>query len=60
MKLIQAIDRIRNGTYGICEMTGKPIQPRRLESIPWTRFSLEAEQELERSGPVRRTRAALR
>lgn len=54
----QAIDRIRNGTYGICELTGKPIEPRRLEAIPWTRFSAAAEKQLERDG-VRR-RAGLR
>jgi len=52
----QAIDRIRNGTYGICEMTGKRIEPDRLEAIPWTRFSLEAERELEQNGTAHRTR----
>lgn len=50
----QAIDRIRNGTYGICELTGKPIEPRRLEAIPWTRFSAAAERKLERDGARRR------
>src|SRR5947209_4106010 len=33
----QALDRIRNGTYGICELTGKPIGAKRLEALPWTR-----------------------
>src|SRR3954469_11052454 len=42
-----AINRILNNTYGICELTGKPIEPARLEAIPWTRFSREAEEELE-------------
>lgn len=50
----QAIDRIRNGTYGICELTGKPIEARRLEAIPWTRFSAAAEKQLERNGVRRR------
>ncbi len=50
----QAIDRIRNGTYGICELTGKPIERRRLEAIPWTRFSAAAERKLERDGARRR------
>src|SRR5690349_4448821 len=35
----QALRRIENGTYGICELTGRPIQRGRLEAIPWTRFS---------------------
>jgi DnaK suppressor protein len=56
----EALDRIRAGTYGICELTGKPIQAGRLEAIPWTRFSAEAERLLEHQGEVRRTRLAPR
>jgi RNA polymerase-binding transcription factor DksA len=51
-----AIRRIKSGTFGICEMTGKPIEPARLTAIPWTRFSADAERELERSGEVGRAR----
>ncbi len=46
----EAMDRIRNGRYGKCELTGKPIEPQRLEAIPWARFSAEAERELEKNG----------
>ncbi len=56
----EAMMRIRRGTYGLCELTGKPIEPKRLEAIPWTRFSAAAEKELEREGEVRRTRLAPR
>ncbi len=52
----QAIDRINSGTYGICELTKKPIERARLEAIPWTRFSAEAEKELEREGAFKRAR----
>jgi RNA polymerase-binding transcription factor DksA len=52
----EAMRRIKEGTYGVCEMTGKPIEPARLNAIPWTRFSTQAEHELERSGEVGRTR----
>ncbi|MDB6019569.1 MAG: yocK [Pedosphaera sp.] len=52
----QAIRRIESGAYGICEMTGKPIQRGRLNAIPWTRFSLEAEMQLEQRGAVNRAR----
>jgi RNA polymerase-binding protein DksA len=45
-----ALKRIRDGTYGICELTGKPISPARLEALPWTRFTLKAERELEETG----------
>lgn len=37
-----ALQRIRKGTYGICEASGKPISPDRLRAIPWTRFCREA------------------
>jgi RNA polymerase-binding transcription factor DksA len=52
----QALNRIREGSYGICELTGKPIEPERLKAIPWTRFSAAAEKELEGSGVVKRAR----
>jgi RNA polymerase-binding transcription factor DksA len=52
----QAINRIENGSYGVCEVTGQPIEPERLKAIPWTRFSAGAEQELERNGVVKRAR----
>jgi len=52
----EAINRIRDGTYGICELTGKRIELQRLEAIPWTRFSAEAEKQLEKEGGVARAR----
>ena len=48
-----ALDRLRNGTYGLCELTGRPIPPARLEAIPWTRFAADAERELETTGESR-------
>jgi RNA polymerase-binding transcription factor DksA len=36
-----AIDRIADGTFGICEGLGTPIESNRLEAIPWTRYSLK-------------------
>ncbi|HVV73472.1 MAG TPA: TraR/DksA C4-type zinc finger protein [Verrucomicrobiae bacterium] len=56
----EALDRIRAGTYGKCELTGKPIEPARLEAIPWTRFSASAEKELEREGVAKRAGLARR
>jgi DnaK suppressor protein len=51
----QALNRIANGTYGICEVTGKPIEAARLRTIPWTRFSAKAQAELEARGISSRT-----
>lgn len=40
----EALLRIQDGTYGICQATGKPIPKERLESVPHTRFSIEAKE----------------
>src|ERR1041385_2505314 len=52
----EALNRIRDRTYGKCELTGNPIEVARLEAIPWTRFSAAAERELEKQGEVKRVR----
>jgi RNA polymerase-binding transcription factor DksA len=52
----EALQRIRSGNYGLCELTGRRIEPARLEAIPWTRFSAEAEKQLERDGVQKRAR----
>src|SRR2546421_5056910 len=51
-----ALARIRDGSYGLCEITGQPIEAERLAAIPWTRFSAEAQRELEATGEAARTR----
>lgn len=39
-----AIERIKNGTYGICEVTGEPIPESRLEAIPFTRCTKRGQE----------------
>jgi RNA polymerase-binding protein DksA len=46
----QALAKIQDGTYGICEGTGKPISKVRLEAQPWARFSIEYARQMERTG----------
>lgn len=41
-ELNRALDRIKNGTYGICRATGVPIEKGRLEFAPHTRYSIAA------------------
>jgi RNA polymerase-binding protein DksA len=48
-----ALDKIRNGTYGLCEGTGQPINRVRLEAQPWARYSIEYARQLEK-GLIRR------
>jgi RNA polymerase-binding transcription factor DksA len=52
----EALKRIEKKTYGICELTGKPIPKTRLDAIPWTRFTVEAQSQLEREGALRQRR----
>jgi DnaK suppressor protein len=52
----EALKRIEKKTYGICELTGKAIPRARLEAIPWTRFTVEAQAQLEREGALKSRR----
>jgi RNA polymerase-binding transcription factor DksA len=52
----EALKRIERKTYGVCELTGKPIPRARLEAIPWTRFTVEAQAQLEREGALKSRR----
>jgi DnaK suppressor protein len=52
----EALKRIEKKTYGICELTGKTIPKSRLEAIPWTRFTVEAQAQLEKDGALRSRR----
>jgi DnaK suppressor protein len=52
----EALKRIERKTFGVCELTGKPIPKTRLEAIPWTRFTVEAQAQLERDGALKSRR----
>jgi DnaK suppressor protein len=52
----EALKRIEKGTYGICELTGKPIPRARLDAIPWARFTVEAQAQLEKEGALKQRR----
>lgn len=42
-----AIRKIDNGTYGLCEATQKPITRARLEAIPYARYSIAYQNQIE-------------
>ncbi|MFN3603353.1 MAG: TraR/DksA family transcriptional regulator [Leptonema sp. (in: bacteria)] len=49
LKLIdKALEKIEQGTYGICEGTGKPIPEQRLQAIPWTPYSVEYAEQMDK------------
>jgi len=45
----EALERLDEGTYGICEMCGEPIAPKRLTAIPYARLCIKCKAESERS-----------
>ncbi len=51
----EALNRIADGSYGLCELTGRPIEKERLKAIPWARFSTDAQALLESKGAANRT-----
>ena len=52
----ESIIRIKDGTYGICQETGKPINKERLTAVPFARYSLEGQKEFEKNNRKRRDR----
>jgi DnaK suppressor protein len=50
----EALKRIEVGTYGVCEMSSKAIPHTRLEAIPFARFTVECQQQLEKENRGRR------
>jgi RNA polymerase-binding transcription factor DksA len=45
----EAIIRIKDGTYGVCEVTGKTISKERLTAVPFARYSIEGQAEFEKN-----------
>lgn len=49
-EIIDALDRIENGTYGVCENCTKPIFKERLKAVPHARFCIDCQRKSEREG----------
>jgi RNA polymerase-binding transcription factor DksA len=52
----EALKRVDAGTYGICEMSGKQIPHARLEAIPFARFTVECQTQIEKQKKAQRVR----
>jgi DnaK suppressor protein len=52
----EALKRVDAGTYGVCEMSGKPIPHARLEAIPFARFTVECQTQIEKQKKAMRVR----
>lgn len=46
-KIDDALVRFEDGTYGLCEVDGEPIDPKRLEAVPWARHCTEHAEKAE-------------
>jgi DnaK suppressor protein len=55
----QALKRVELGTYGVCEMSGKAIPHARLEAIPFARFTVECQSQLEKQNKASRVRQSV-
>lgn len=49
----QALQRIKDGTYGLCQSCGKPISAARLEAVPHARLCIKCKSAEEESNPRR-------
>ena len=44
----RALEKIEEGTYGICDLSGDPIPLKRLEAIPYATMTVVAQEKLEK------------
>jgi DnaK suppressor protein len=44
----EALERIEDGSYGVCMISGQEISLRRLEAVPWAKYTIEVQERLER------------
>ncbi|BCA57153.1 hypothetical protein W02_42930 [Nitrospira sp. KM1] len=50
----EALQRIEDGTFGACLADGEMIEEKRLEAIPWTRYCVKHQQEVEETERTRK------
>jgi len=43
----EAIQRVKAGEYGLCQGCGSAISPKRLQAIPWARYCVPCQEEME-------------
>jgi len=51
-----ALQRLEEGAYGICQMCGRPIDPQRLEAVPQARYCRPCQERVEERGGPKRVR----
>jgi len=43
----EALERIREGTFGLCIQCQEELQQKRLEAVPWTRYCIKCQEKQE-------------
>jgi DnaK suppressor protein len=43
----EALERIKDGTYGLCVACQEEVQAKRLEAVPWARHCIECQEKQE-------------
>ena len=56
----EALKRVDAGTYGVCEMSGKPIPQARFDAIPFARFTVECQTQIEKRQKAVRVRQSVK
>lgn len=46
----EALNRIEEGSYGLCEESGEPINKARLDAKPWAKYTIEVARQMEKNG----------
>lgn len=54
-QLRSAIERVKDGAYGICRECEEEIAPRRLKAIPWAQLCIQCQEQADRSARKERT-----
>lgn len=44
----RALEKMEEGTYGVCDLTGEEIPLKRLEAIPYATMTVKAQEKLEK------------
>lgn len=56
LQIDEAFTRLREGTYGVCEECGEPINPKRLRIVPFTRTCVDCQTDKEHEERIQRDR----
>ena len=44
----EALDRIKSGSYGVCQVCEQEVQAKRLDAVPWARHCIECQEKEDR------------